>query len=47
MSTLAQIIGPSMNDESASEDALGSDQFNLPIRDRTLGIALAISLEVS
>ena len=47
MATLAEVVGASVNNDGAAEDALGTDQLDELVADRALGVALAVSLEVA
>lgn len=47
VSALAQIVRTRMYHDRASEDALGPYQLDVLVRNRVLGIALAVGLEVS
>jgi hypothetical protein len=47
VATLAEIIGTSVDNDGAAEDALGADQLDELVADGALGIALAVSLEVA
>lgn len=44
---LAQIVRASMHDDRPAEHALGANELDLLVRDGTLGVALAVRLEVT
>ena len=43
---LAQIVGAAVHDDGPPQHALGPNQFDLPVRDGALGVALGVRLEV-
>ena len=45
--TLAEIVGAGVDDNGAAEDALRADQLDELVRDRALGVALAVGFEVA
>ena len=47
MSALAQIVRTRVYHDRTSENALGTNQFDLLIRDGAFGIALAVGFEVA
>ena len=47
VATLAKVVGASVDNNGAAEDALGTDQLDELVANGALGIALAVSLEVA
>ena len=47
VTALAQVVSSSMNDNSATNDALGANQLDQLVRSAALGVTLAIGLEVT
>lgn len=47
MTSLAQVISSCMDDNGTANDALWADKLDVLVGDRTLSVALTISLEVS
>lgn len=47
VATLAEVIGASVDNDGAAEDALGADQLDELVGDGALGVALAVGLEVA
>lgn len=47
VTSLAEIIGAAVDDDSATEHALGSDQLDELVRDAALAVALAVGLKVA
>jgi hypothetical protein len=47
VATLAKVIGATVNNNGAAEDALRADQLDELVGDGALGVALAIRLEVA
>lgn len=45
--TLAEVVGATVHDNGAAENALRADQLDELVRDRALGVTLAVSLEVA
>jgi hypothetical protein len=44
---LAKVVGAGVDDDSAAENALGTDQLDELVRDAALGVALSVGLEVA
>ena len=47
MSTLAEVVSSSVNDNSAANDALGANQLDQLVCGAALSVALAVGLEVA
>lgn len=47
VTALAEVVGASVHDDSAAEDALGADQLDVLVGHGALGVALGVGLEVA
>lgn len=47
MAALAEVVGAGVHDDGPAEDALGPDQLDEFVGDGSLGVALAVRLEVA